>query len=132
MLKKYLSLILIVLLLNMINAGPALARTSAEKRAEFAGKVKAGVARLGVGRAALVEVKLRNKKKVAGYISEATEDHFVVKDLKTDAATTVAYPDVTQIKGNNLSEKTKVALVVGIAAAVGVLIFVIADRQRKH
>jgi hypothetical protein len=80
-------------------------------------EVKAGVERLGVGEGARVEVRLRDGGKLRGHVSEAGADYFVVKDARTGAATAVAYPDVAQVKGNNLSTGAKVAIGAGIAAA---------------
>lgn len=42
-------------------------------------------------------------------------------DVKTGAATTVPYPQVKQVKGNNLSTGTKIAIGLGIVA--GVILF---------
>ena len=64
MLKKYLSLVLVTLLVHMASAAPALAKSKAEKEVEFAGKVKAGIANLGTGPEARVKLKLRDKTKL--------------------------------------------------------------------
>ena len=89
-----------------------------EKEAKLAGVMKAGIVKLGTGPAARVEVKLRNKTKLKGYIQEIAEDHFVVIDDRTGAATEVSYPQVKQVKGNNLSDGAKVAIAVVI---IGIL-----------
>ncbi len=123
MLKKVLSLVVVV---AVFHAGfcmqTASARSKAEKQARFAEKVKAGVERLGVGEETYVTVKLRDKTKLTGYISEAREESFVVTNLKTSEATTVAYADVKKVKGHNLSTGAKVAIGVGIALAVMLII----------
>ena len=46
--------------------------------------------------------ELRDKKVLVGYISETKDDSFVVSDPKTATDSTVAYSDVTQVKGHNL------------------------------
>ncbi len=84
--------------------------------------MKARIVQLGVGEESYVTVKLRDKTKLAGYISEAREESFVVTDLRTSEATTVAYADVKKVKGHNLSTGAKVAIGVGIAVAVWVII----------
>ncbi len=86
--------------------------------------MKAGIVQLGVGEESYVTVKLRDKTKLAGYISEAREESFVVTDLKTSEATTVAYADVKKVKGHNLSTGAKVAIGVGIGVAVWLIIVV--------
>ncbi len=110
------------LILTLFCASPVAAESKAEKEAQRTEKVKAGIARLGVGSEARVVVKLRDGQKLAGYVREAGEDSFVIADLKTGATTTVAYPDVTQVKGHHLSKGAKIAIV-ALSIGVGVLAF---------
>ncbi|HWW76823.1 MAG TPA: hypothetical protein VNZ44_15600, partial [Pyrinomonadaceae bacterium] len=116
MLKKILSLALAGAFMAAASAQPAPAATltKAEKEAQFAEKVKAGIARLGTGTEARVEVKLRDKTRLKGYVGEAGAEQFTVVDAKTGAATAVAYPQVQQVKGNNLSQGAKIAIGVGV------------------
>ena len=111
MLKRSLPIILACLLVNLLCYAPAAADVKVTP-AEAPARVKAEVARLGVGPAARVEVRLRDKTKLKGYVSAAGEESFTVTDAKTGAATVVAYPQVAKVKGNNLSTGAKVALVV--------------------
>ena len=120
--KKCLSLAL-VLLLVQASGVPAHGRAGAGgKEVRFAEKVKAGVARLGVGPDAGVKVRLRDGTKLEGHVSAVMEDRFVVADAKTGATVGVPYLQVRGVKGNNLSTKAKVAIGVGIAVAVVVVI----------
>lgn len=123
MFKKLFSLLLVVLLINLAGVRLAYADSKEEKQARFAEKVKASVLKLGTGEAARVKVKLRDKTKLEGYISAADEEGFIVTNPKTGMATQVAYPQVKSVKGNNLSTGAKIAIGVGIAAAVILLIF---------
>lgn len=123
MLKKTISMFLVFTMVYVGGAMTALAATSAEKDAARAAKVKAAVAKLGVGTDTRVSLKLKDKTKLAGYIAEAGEESFVVADLKTGAATTVGYPAVTQIKGQNLTTGAKIAI--GVAVGIGVVVLVI-------
>lgn len=118
MFKQLVSLALVALLINLAGATPAYAATKAEKQARFAEKVKADVLKFGTGDAARVKIKLRDKTRLAGYISSSDGESFTVVDTKTGMATTVAYPQVKSVKGNNLSTGAKIAIGVGIAAAV--------------
>ena len=120
MLKKICSLALSALLLQAA-AVPALAGTKAEKEAKRAEKVRTQLAKLGTGKDALVRVELRDRTKLEGYISEAGAESFVVTD-RAGKATTVAYPQVGKVKGNNLSTGAKVAIGIGVAAAIVLLI----------
>jgi hypothetical protein len=123
MFKKLCYILLVTLLINSVGLKVVYAGSREEKQARFAEKVKANVLKLGVGEAARVKVKLRDKTWLEGYINVAGEENFTVTDLKTGLATTVSYPQVKSVKGNNLSTGAKIAIGVGIAAAV--IIFLI-------
>jgi len=113
-------LVACLLTLPMISQQPALAISKPDKEAALAQKVKAGIEKLGTGEQSRVSLKLRDKTKLAGYISEIGNESFVVTDSVSGGRTTVAYPDVVQVKGNNLSSRTKI--IIGVAVAVGVAI----------
>ncbi|MFN0110005.1 MAG: hypothetical protein ACKVZH_14210 [Blastocatellia bacterium] len=123
MLKKTISMFLVFTMVYIGGAMTALAATSAEKDAARAAKVKAAVAKLGVGTDTRVSLKLKDKTKVEGYISEAGEESFVVADLKTNAPTTVTYPAVAKMSGKNLS--TGAWVTIGVLAAVGTVVLII-------
>ena len=114
MFKKVLSLALAGFLFSVAGRMPAYANSKEEKATRFAEKVKAGISKLGTGAEARIEVKLRDKTKLKGYVSEAGEDSFVIVNEKTGATTRVTYPQVKQVKGNNLSTAAEIALGVGI------------------
>ncbi|MGI8468137.1 MAG: hypothetical protein ACR2N3_06770 [Pyrinomonadaceae bacterium] len=118
MLKKYLTLIIAILVINLSFGATAFAETKAEKTAKFAEKVKANIAKLGTGKDAKIAVKLKDGTKLKGYVSQINENSFVVVDEKTGSATEVPYPNAKQVKCNNLSNGAKVAIAVGILAAV--------------
>ena len=118
MFKKLISLSLVALLINLAGMTPVYASSKEEKDARFAEKVKANVLKLGIGESARVKVKLRDKTKVEGYISAADAESFTVTDAKSGTATTIAYPQVKSVKGNNLSTGAKIAIGVGIVATI--------------
>ena len=122
---KKLTTIAVTLLLAFTLTGQSrvLASSKAEREARNIEKVKAGILKLGVGQQARVIVKMNNKTKVAGYISEIQNDHFVVTDLNSSATTTVAFASVAQVKGNNLSTGAKIAIWVGVAVAVAIILY---------
>jgi hypothetical protein len=121
--KKILSFILAALLTPAAYAQPVAADAGAEKEARFAEKVKASIAKLGTGTEARIEVKLRDNRKLKGYISEASDKHFIVVDDRTGAATSVTYQQIKSVKGNNLSEGVKLAIGVGVILAI---VFIVA------
>lgn len=123
MFKRNLTLMLIGALIFSLSAAPTtLAKTKEEKAAELASKVKTGIAKLGVGPDARIEVKLRDKSKLKGYISQISDESFVVADAKTGATTEVPYPNVASVTGKNLSIGAKIAIGVGIGVGLTFLI----------
>ena len=123
MFKKSIAYFLIsALFVSLFVVPSALAKTKEEKALEHATKVKTEIAKLGTGTDARIAVKLRDKTKVAGYVSEIGEEAFVITDLKSGATTTVPYPNVTQAKGKNLSTGAIIAISVGVAVGVTILV----------
>jgi L-ribulose-5-phosphate 3-epimerase UlaE len=118
MFRKLVSVLIVVLVINLAGVRLAYAESKEEKQARFAEKIKTNVLKLGTGESALVKVKLRDKTKLEGYISAAGAETFTVTNRKTGVATTVTYPDVKSVQGNNLSTGAKIAIGVGIAATV--------------
>jgi len=125
MLKRVLAVTLVTILFcTLVSVQSASADSKEEKQARFAEKVKTGISKLGVGKDALVEVKLRDKTKLAGYIDGVSEGSFVVANMKTGNLTSVAYSEVTQVKGHNLSTGAKIAI--GVAIGVGITLILLA------
>lgn len=114
MFKKVLSLALVGFLLSVAGPRTGYARSKEEKATRFAEKVKEGISKLGTGAEARIEVKLWDKTKLKGYVSEAGEDSFVIVDEKTGGTSTVTYAQVKQVKGNNLSTAAEIAIGVGV------------------
>jgi len=113
MLKKTISTLLIALVVNLA-VSSVLAETKEEKEAKFVQKVKTQVMKIGTGRDARVQVKLKDGTKLKGYVSQINETNFVVMNEITAAPTEVPYSKTKQIKGNNLSTGAKIAIGVGI------------------
>jgi len=130
MFKKSFAIILACLLVQMLSVQLATAKSKEEKQAQLTQKVKIEISKLGVGRDARVEVKLQDRTKLAGYVSEVKDESFILTNAKTGAATPVAYADVTQVKGHNLSTGAKIAIGVGIG--VGIVVIVLAIWWSNH
>ena len=126
MLKKVLSLVLVGFLFSV--AGPTYAGPK-EKETRFAEKVKEGISKLGTGVEARIEVKLRDKTKLKGYVSEAGEDSFVIVDEKTGATSRVTYPQVKHVKGNNLSTAAEIAIGVGVILLPIVMVLLLVSQS---
>jgi hypothetical protein len=123
MFHKVLTLVLAGLLVNLVCANPTRAMSKGERGVDFAERVKKNIAKLGTGPEARVEIKLLDNRRVKGYVSEAGEDSFVVVDARTGVATTVPYPQVKQVKGNNLSTGAKIAIGAGVVIGVLLVLF---------
>jgi hypothetical protein len=122
-LKKLLSLALAGLLTTMIASVPASAQTPAGREPQQAEKVKAKVTRLGTGKQARVEIRLKDDKKLKGYIGEIAEEHFTLVDPKHGSVMQVSYEQVQQIKSTNHSAVT--ALLLGAGVIGGVMLLVV-------
>ena len=122
MFRKLVAFLLVAVVMNLAGVRLAYADSKEEKQVRFAEKIKANVLKLGTGESTRVKVKLRDQSKLEGFISDAGAETFTVTDRKTGVATVVAYPQVKSVQGNNLSTGAKIAIGVGIAAA---LIFII-------
>jgi len=125
MLKQTFCLVLIGSIVMVTSGRIALAANAGEKEAALTEKVKAAIAKLGTGPSARAEITLRDKSKLKGYIKEVNEEHFVLVQ-QTGAATEVAYPQVKQVKGNNLSTGAKVAI--GFGIGIVILLLILKDR----
>lgn len=103
------------ILLHVSFVSPAFAETKEEKHAI---KVRTNVIKLGTGPDAKVEVKLKDKTKLKGYVVESNDNQFVVMNAKTGEAVPITYSSIKQVKGNNLST--------GVVILIGVGIFIVA------
>lgn len=129
--KKTLSLTLVTLIIHTLSYGllGSTTPTEAAKKAMLATQVRAGVMHLGTDKSAVVRVVLYDKTKYHGYITEVSEDSFVVADAKTGASAPIEYREVKGIKGNNFSTGAKIGIGVAIAAAVAAIVVVLESRD---
>jgi len=67
--KKLLMMIVACLVVSALGVRPVAASLNSEKEIRFAGKVKQGVEKIGVGSNIRVEVKLRDKTRLKGYVN---------------------------------------------------------------
>ena len=126
MLKRTLTLILSVLILNLGLVPSAFTQAPKDnKAAKRAEKVKVEIAKLGTGNAAKVEIKLNNGSIVKGYVSQINDKSFFVTNEQSGTVTEIQYSDAEKVKGRNLSTGAKIGIGLGIAAGVLVLLVVI-------
>lgn len=127
MFKKTLVLGLCSLILNLFLGTAAFAETKEEKDAKHAAKVRSNIHKLGQGKDARVQVKLKDGTKLKGYVSRINADSFVVMNDSTNTTTEVPYWQTKQVKGNNLSNGVWIAIGAGLIAAFIVIIVVAAN-----
>ncbi len=129
--KRFLCFALSVLVLHACGFVSLALDNSSEqsKKASQTTQVKAGIARLGSGISTRVRVKLYDKTKYNGYITEIGEDYFIVADAVTGATAPIKYHEVKGIKGSNLPTGAKIGIGVAIAAGLAIFIAVIAGRH---
>ena len=127
MLKTFLAFFVSGLLLLAVAVQPANAATQNSAGTE---QIKSQVARLGVGAKAKATVRLNNGTKLKGYISQANEDDFVLRDRKTDAPTTIRYADVAKVdsnKGHSMARNVAIGVAIGVGAVVATLAIIFAS-----
>lgn len=88
-------------------------------------QLKIKIARLGVGEKAKATITLKDGTKIKGYISRAGDDDFVMRDRKTDAATTIRYADIQKVDSNK-GHSTARNIAIGVGIGVGAFLAVIA------
>jgi hypothetical protein len=114
--KSVVHILVGALFLSFIGALSVAAQAKEEITAAYTANVKKRIVKLGTGSDAKVRVKLQDKTKLKGYVSKIAEDSFVVTDPKTNAETTVSYPNVTELKAKM---STGEIIAVSAVAAVG-------------
>ena len=130
-LKRVFAMAVVSLLISaVINVQPASANSEADKQARFIEKVRLSIAKLGVGNKAVVEVRLRDKTKLTGYVSEANENRFVVTNEKTRVSVPIVYPDVTKVSGHNLSTGAKIGIGIAVGFVLAVAVICVDHRDR--
>jgi hypothetical protein len=107
--KTVMILCSILLIATLPDISP-LASAKADSTEQRAAKVKAAISKLGAGRAARVEVDLRDSSKIVGYVSQVGEDQFVVVDANTNASVAIPYPNVKKLQIQNSAFGKTVAL----------------------
>ncbi len=80
--KTLLSLLIAALMVSGTVSQPALAAQS-KSQVPTVEAVKSKVARQGIGSKAKVTIRLKNGTKVKGYVAQAGEEDFVIRDRKS-------------------------------------------------
>ena len=86
--------------------------------------IRIKVAKLGVGEKAKAKVTFKDGTKSKGYIAQAGDDDFVLRDRKTDAPTTIRYTDVAKVESNR-GHSTARNLAIGIGIGAGAFLAIV-------
>ena len=129
MLKKYLSVVLIGLMLLFTNFQSIKAQTNNGGNAANVEKIKANVTRRGTGEKASVNVKMLNGTKMKGFISQVGDDSFTLTDSKTKQTSSLAYSDIAQVKGTGLLTGAKTLIGVGVGVAITAVVLAVVARN---
>jgi hypothetical protein len=92
-------------------------------------QVKIKIAKLGVGDKAKATIKLKDGAKIKGYIAQAGDDDFVLRDRKTNAPTTIRYADVARAeanRGHSTARNIAIGVGIGVGAFVAIILITIA------
>jgi hypothetical protein len=125
MLKKYLSILLALLMANVLLAATALAASPRAAQAQTVEQIKIKVVKLGVGEKARATVYLKDGTKIKGYITEARDSEFVIRDRQTNEPRIVSYQDVVKVEknsGHSTAKNIAIGVAVGVGAVIAVLI----------
>ena len=121
--KTYLTCLLASVILLASVSLPVVAQQG-DVQATTVEKVKIKIAKLGVGAKAKATVILKDGTKTKGYIAQAGNDDFVLRDRKTDAPTTIRYTDVAKVESNR-GHSTARNIGIGVAVGVGAVLAVL-------
>ena len=129
--KKFLTWLISGLLLVGPAAQFVAANQKQDREAIPVERVKAQVAKLGLGEKARATITLKDGSKAKGYVARAGDDEFVMRDHKTDNPTTIRYSDVAKVdehKGHSTAKSVGISAGVGAGVVVGLILLHFAGR----
>ena len=122
MLKTYVSFLVAGLLFLSAVSQHAAAQQDKQPLTE---QIKIKIAKLGIGEKAKATITMKDGTKTKGYVSRAGDDDFVMRDRKTDAATTIRYADVLKAESHR-GHSTARNIAIGVGIGVGAFLAAIA------
>lgn len=129
MMKKIMTLALLLLMAQAQTGAVALAAGQSAKDGQTPDDVKVQINRAGLGEKARVTVRFKDGTRRKGYVAEHGENDFVLRDRKTDAPTTIAYKDVGKVeinRGHSTARNTALGVGIGVGAVVLTLAIIFA------
>ena len=125
------------LISGLLLLGPTLqtvsARQQTDKQAPTVEQIKIQVTKLGVGEKARATITTKDGTRVKGYVDRTGDEDFVMRDRKTNAATTIRYADVQKVDrshGHSLARNILIGVAIGTGAVVIGVLAAIARNER--
>lgn len=126
MFRTFLSLVLIGLLTQGLNAVPVVAAPAQNNtEAQSVEKVRLKVAKVGLGDKARVTVRMKDGRKIKGFVTQAGASDFTVRDRKTGDPTLIPYSDVSKVEDNR-GHSTLRNILIGVGVGAGALVAILA------
>ena len=111
--KRVLCFFVTVLLVLASTEISAQAQAKEEARGARSAKIKEAFAKLGLGEGTRVDVALADKSFRSGYLCEADDDSFVMKNPELETQARVAYDEVKELKAENPAKRLKLSVPAG-------------------
>jgi hypothetical protein len=100
-LRRYLSIILTLLMFNPIGPASLLAMTRGGWKKYSPGQLRTALGALGTGQDARVTGKLRDKTPFSGFVTQVDPTRFLVMDAQARRMIPVSYVDVKELRAEN-------------------------------
>ncbi|HUQ31102.1 MAG TPA: hypothetical protein VM095_03235 [Pyrinomonadaceae bacterium] len=127
MFRTFLSLALIALLSQGLNAAPAITAAVTQQGsadAQTVEKIRLKVAKIGLGDKAKITVRMKDGRKVKGFVTQAGASDFTVRDRKTGEPTLILYGDVNKVEDNR-GHSTLRNVLIGVGVGAGAFLAVL-------
>jgi hypothetical protein len=126
--EKLRSLVVLSLLFSLVCYPSVRASSDPDEDAKAAAKAKSAPAKPGAGPDSEVDIKLLDKTKLKGYLSQLSDDQFMATEGRSGAVTRIADPQFQKGTGrNHLTGDTVLAIVI-----LAVLLAVIGGQVIAH
>ena len=105
-----------------LNAAPAAAQSNTD--AQTMEKARLKVAKVGLGDKARVTVRMKDGRKIKGFVTQAGASDFTVRDRKTGDPTLIPYGDVSKVEDNR-GHSTLRNVLIGVGVGAGALLAIL-------
>lgn len=116
-----------VVLVSLVFAGISRAQTQGEDNAE---KLRQTAIKIGSGKKARVEVRLRDNTRLKGYIASISPDSFTIVEDKSGELRAIPFSDVDRLKKRG--GRGAWIAIAALAAAAAVIIGIVAARCQNE